>query len=88
MLQRDLNRQNRTAATFRKRVNKIKAELGCQRCGEDDPRCLDFHHEDELNKSFGIGEGISRRVSWEDILLEIDKCDVLCANCHRKEHGE
>jgi hypothetical protein len=82
-----MSRTNRQARIYRQRVSKIKAELGCQRCGENDPVCLDFHHIDELNKAFKISWGVSTALPWEDILYEIDKCDVLCANCHRKEHG-
>lgn len=52
--------------------------------------CLDFHHKDLALKSYNIaamargklGEGKKKR-----ILEEIAKCDVLCANCHRKLHA-
>lgn len=58
---------------------------GCIRCGEKHPACLDFHHRNgKLNKLGNIGQ--IRRYSFPRILAEIEKCDVLCANCHRKHH--
>ena len=74
------------------RVQEEKKQLlldarigGCVKCGENDPACLDFHHRDgKRNKLGNIGE--IRRFSNERILAEIAKCDVLCANCHRKHH--
>ena len=60
---------------------------GCVKCGEKDPACLDFHHRDgKINKEGHIGE--IRRFSIRRILAEIAKCDVLCANCHRKHHRD
>lgn len=56
----------------------------CQNCGYH--RCngaLELHHKDENTKSFGIGDkGYTR--SWEKVKMELDKCVLLCANCHRE----
>lgn len=67
--------------------NKIKSTLHCEQCGENRPWVLDFHHKD------GHKEGRERSIalminncSKEDILEEIKKCMVLCANCHRDVH--
>lgn len=56
----------------------------CQICGYDKyPGALELHHLDPSNKVFGIGEqGHSR--SWERVKLELDKCILVCANCHRE----
>ena len=44
---------------------------------------LDFHHLDPSTKSFGIGgNGHSR--SWDRVQEELDKCILVCANCHRE----
>ena len=44
---------------------------------------LDLHHKDPSSKSFGIGDkGYTR--SWEKIKAELDKCALVCANCHRE----
>lgn len=57
---------------------------GCVRCEESHPSCLDFHHRDPTTKDADIAT--MRRFSVKRLLGEIAKCDVLCANCHRKHH--
>ncbi len=47
---------------------------------------LDFHHLDLTKKDFGLStKGLTR--SWEKIKEEIDKCVLICANCHRELHA-
>jgi hypothetical protein len=56
----------------------------CTLCGYD--RCnaaLEFHHLDKAAKGFGLAKG-GRIRSWESILKELDKCILICANCHRE----
>jgi hypothetical protein len=53
----------------------------CSDCGEADPIVLEFDHL--RNKTFAIGPALSQR-SWKSILAEIEKCEVVCANCHRR----
>ena len=53
----------------------------CADCGEADPIVLEFDHLKD--KAFNIGASLSGR-SWASILDEIAKCDVVCANCHRR----
>lgn len=59
----------------------------CERCGYR--RCLealDFHHLDPAQKDFGISSrGYTR--SWDKVREELDKCIMLCANCHREAHA-
>src|SRR5262245_41454680 len=65
-----------------------KRTLSCIRCRESDPVTLDFHPRNPAEKDFlpsracFCGWGIKR------IIAEIAKCDVLCANCHRKAHRD
>jgi hypothetical protein len=59
------------------------SDKSCERCGVSDPRVLEFDHIDPKSKSFSIARGISDILSWENILVEIKKCQVLCANCHK-----
>ena len=68
-------------------INKQKEERGCKRCGIKDPRVLDFHHRDEKEKLFSVG-GFRRAVGFEQIQKEVQKCEVVCANCHRIVHDE
>jgi NUMOD3 motif len=56
----------------------------CQDCGGIFlPICYDFDHRDLDQKSFGIAEGICARKSLSELMEEADKCDLVCANCHR-----
>jgi hypothetical protein len=53
----------------------------CVDCGEDDPVVLEFDHLGE--KSFDIGQALPYR-NWESLLAEMEKCEVVCASCHRR----
>ena len=67
-------------------INNLKSESGCSQCPEKDWRCLDFHHRNPSEKTIEIVRAV--RLGWgrDRIQKEVDKCDVLCANCHRKFH--
>jgi hypothetical protein len=54
----------------------------CVDCGEKDIIVLDFDHRDRANKVFAIGRMIGGRL--DRLIQEIEKCDVRCANCHRR----
>lgn len=58
----------------------------CNICGyKKCKRALVFHHIDPKTKSFGISaRGFTR--SWEKIKKELDKCIILCSNCHMEIH--
>lgn len=82
----------RVDAVIRKRKNlKLKAILykggKCQICGYN--KCVDaleFHRLDESLKDFGIAsKGYTR--SWDKTKEELDKCILVCANCHREIHA-
>ena len=62
-----------------------KAKLACG-CGESHPACLQFHHRDPATKRFAISHAVREGLDYAVILAEIEKCDVLCANCHAKLH--
>lgn len=73
--------------THRKKVQKKAREYkggkcvvcGYNKCG----RALEFHHVDPKQKNFGIStEG--HKKSWEVLKKELDKCVLVCANCHRE----
>ena len=59
----------------------------CQLCGYSRcPEALEFHHLKNGEKDFGISDrGYTR--SWKTIREELDKCILLCANCHREVHS-
>jgi hypothetical protein len=56
-------------------------EHPCHDCGETDPMVLEFDHQ--RDKCFDIGAGLPYR-NWASVLAEIEKCEVVCANCHRR----
>lgn len=68
-------------------IADYKRGLGCSRCGENDPRVLQFHHTDPSEKDQDIST-LSRRYSIDRVFEEIKKCEVICANCHIKLHEE
>ena len=59
----------------------------CEKCGYD--KCcwaFEFHHIDSNEKDFGISSYST--LAWSKIKKELDKCIMLCANCHRELHYE
>ena len=56
----------------------------CVDCGETDPVVLDFDHVGD-NKTATISHLLGTVASWEKLAREIDKCEVRCANCHRRK---
>jgi hypothetical protein len=59
---------------------------GCARCDEDDPACLDYHHPDDADKEMTICEMVTHGYGKAKLRMEMARCELLCANCHRKEH--
>jgi hypothetical protein len=56
---------------------------GCKTCGYNKClRCLTFHHRDRETKSFSLTAREIGGMSWESVLAEIEKCDLMCLNCH------
>ena len=62
-----------------------KKTLKCNRCGFDDYRALQFHHDGD-DKEHNIATMVARGFSLENIKKEASKCEVLCANCHQIHH--
>ena len=55
----------------------------CDDCGESfPPYVMDFDHRDPSKKLFAITTGSAHLMSREKLITEIEKCDVVCANCH------
>ena len=86
------NREDLYKAQKRHRV-KIRESLSgfllknrCIDCGEADPRVLDFDHIDPKMKTRSVSTMLSGHYSWKAILVEIEKCQIRCANCHRRKN--
>jgi len=82
----DKNKRNHKK--IRQWYRDYKTRLSCVRCGESHPACIQFHHKDKTNKEADVANTVTRAFGWgiERIKREISKCEVLCANCHCKEH--
>lgn len=90
----DYRRRRKNKQSYRSLKNRRrqrKAEMialrggCCQDCGYDTlPAALEFHHRDPSTKEFGLGNWHG---SWARLLSEADKCDLVCANCHRIRHA-
>ena len=79
------NAAARKRLTRRKRTEYLIAFFKahpCLDCGETDPVVLEFDHIGD-NKLFEVTQHLAER-RWDDILAEMEKCEVVCANCHRR----
>ena len=65
-------------------INNYKQQIGCKKCGIKHFYLLDFHHKNPSEKDFTISD--YSRTSLEKLMPEIEKCVLLCANCHREFH--
>ena len=77
-------RRRRIRVAVKQRLLDVLGVVGCS-CGETHIACLDFHHTND-NKDGEISSMIRQVTSFSRILTEAKKCEVLCANCHRKTH--
>lgn len=77
-------------ATLRKNIKKWSLEYKgskCQCCGYD--KCsaaLEFHHLDPTKKDFNISDR-DIKLNWNEIKNELDKCIIVCSNCHKEIHN-
>lgn len=78
-------------STDRKRKMAMLQYLGvnsCSRCGiSKSPSILEFHHTSNSNKEFTLNDYRGSHIDLsEDVKAELDKCEVICRNCHAEEH--
>lgn len=82
-----LERRKQRRIGIRDWFRRYKNKLFCIECGENHPACLQFHHRSREEKSFTISNVAGRQdVSLKRLVQEIEKCEVLCVNCHAKRH--
>jgi len=82
---RALNRKKSTRLRSERRawLDALKLERGCTDCGYNaHPRALEWDHIG-TDKVANVGYMVHEGASMERLLLEIAKCEVVCANCHR-----
>ena len=67
-------------------VDNHKASMGCDHCGVKDKRCLQLHHKDSSTKKHSVATLIGKGYIFKTVKIEVEKCEVLCANCHSIHH--
>lgn len=83
------NKQKRKSFKTRREIKEkaVKYKGGkCQVCGYNKSiAALTFHHINPNEKSFGISQ-VGHKISWEELVIELNKCAMLCQNCHIEVH--
>jgi hypothetical protein len=79
---------NQRRAKLRAWLIGYKKMLVCERCGFADFRALEFHHKGHDEKASNVADMVRSVFSIKSVKQEIDKCIILCSNCHRIEHYE
>ena len=77
-----INKSKKTKLKFNKYIWELKKDKGCYLCNNKNPYLLDFHHIKKREKKYTI----SKIVTYKRLALEIDKCILLCRNCHAEFH--
>ena len=87
------NKQNNYAKQNQRgrerKLNLIKMKGGCcELCGySKNSAALQFHHEDPTKKEHGLDIRNLSNSTWESCVSELEKCKLLCANCHLETHN-
>jgi len=69
-------------------LDSVKLGKGCKNCGfNSHPAALDFHHIDPKSKDSEVSN-LFRKGQISKAKLEIEKCIILCSNCHRIHHAK
>lgn len=86
---KNINKTRRFRKRLQAKAAEIKKQKGCKECGyNDNPVALTFHHPDD-NKEGNVSTMIQKGQGKKKILSEIEKCEVLCSNCHKViENGD
>ena len=77
--------QKRHRVKIRQKMLEYLSERACIDCGEKDPIVLEFDHKDPDSKTRNVSRFLSGHFSWDSVMSEISKCEVRCANCHRRK---
>ena len=78
-----------TTKAIERRLHFIKSKGGCcEVCGYDkNMAALEFHHVVENTKNFNLDSRAMGNRSMESLKEEVEKCSLLCSNCHREHHN-
>ena len=83
-VQRIRKNNQRTCKQNREKLHDYLSAQRCMDCGIQGLAVLEFDHRDPREKENEISALVRAAYSWSAVLKEIAKCDVVCANCHRK----
>lgn len=84
-LERSRRHRSRAGSAIREFIITFLKNHPCVDCGESDPVVLEFDHV-RGEKLFTISDFSRVTYSLNKVKREIEKCDVRCANCHRRKH--
>src|SRR6266850_135011 len=84
---REVARMNRYRLENRERILEYLLAHPCCDCGETDPVVLEFDHRDRATKRSEVAR-LAASKQWKVVLVEIEKCDVRCGNCHRRRTAQ
>jgi hypothetical protein len=69
---------------WQRRLWQYLIEHPCVDCGQKDPLVLEFDHIQPTTKRLAVSQMVQRGFAWPTVLEELGKCEVRCANCHRR----
>lgn len=75
-------------AQLKEWYQELKSNVRCSRCGDSKPWRLSFHHTDPSAKEGTVSQMVMDNKSRAKVLAEIEKCIVVCHNCHADIHYE
>lgn len=78
-------RRSELAFTYHEYIANYLSTHPCKDCGEKDILVLEFDHKDRETKDFDVSAMSHHGSSAQKMVLEISKCEVRCANCHRRK---
>ena len=78
-------REREKKAVAKEKWRNFKSTLSCVQCGQNHPATLDFHHIEKHPDNRSVNKLLTNR-AYKQVMEEIKKCMVLCANCHRIHH--
>ncbi len=77
--------QKKHRVKVREKLFEYLSTKKCFDCGEGDPIVLEFDHAKPKNKFKSVSKMLSGHWSWLSLTKEIAKCEIRCANCHRRK---
>ena len=77
--------QDRQRDAKRQWVCEYLIDNPCVDCGEEDILVLEFDHRGDSPKSKAVSVMINSTYSLKTLIAEVEKCDVRCANCHKRK---